>query len=125
MKRPIQYAPIIALLCSLLAGCAHHHQPIYFTQSALIAYRQAALEAAASPEEWQRFPDMRITRGPLEFYKTDDDIRYEFYRNSDRVDVLITTKSWVEDAHGSRQVTTVRVRLDSVTAVVLSMKEEL
>jgi hypothetical protein len=124
MKPRMQYA-LITLICGLLGGCAHHHKPIAFTEEALIAYRDAALEAAISPEEWQRFSDMRITSGPLDFYTTAQNIHYVFYSDRQRIDILITTKSTVEDIHGSRILTTLRVSLDLVTAVVLSMKEEL
>jgi len=126
MNARVQYAPLFALIGVLLTGCAHTHalrECCSWREDQLAEYRKAALEAATSLEEWQRFRHMRLTTGSLELDTRD--LKYVFYRDDERMDILIPTKQSVEDERtGGRTGTMLRVTLDPVTALIVSMKEE-
>src|SRR5512133_2555531 len=124
MNALVQYASVVALM-ALLVGCAHYHKPrecCSWREDQLAAARKVALEAAASSEEWQR-SGKRVTAGPLELDSSGlEDV---FYYPDSRMDILIPTNQSVEDERtGGRVGTKVRVTLDSATALIISIREE-
>jgi hypothetical protein len=113
------------LIGVLLVGCAHQHRAhecCSWREDQLADYRKAALEAAASPEQWQRV-GKRLTSGSLKLDTSG--LAYVFYSGNSRMDILIPTNQSVEDERtGARIGTKLRVTLDAVTALTVSMKEE-
>lgn len=116
---------LIALAGVLHMGCAHTHalrECCSWREDQLADYRKAALEAAASPEQW-RSVGKRITSGPLKLYTSN--LEYVFYCGNQHMDIIISTNQSVEDERtGGRMSTAIRVTLDAATALILSMKEE-
>jgi len=125
MNTRVEFALVIALASVLLIGCANTHalrECCSWREGQLADYRTAALEAAASPEQWQSV-GTRLTWGPLKLDTSD--LECVFYWDNQRMDVLIPTSQSVEDKRTGGQIgTRLRVTLDTTTALILSMKEE-
>ena len=98
------------------------HECCSWREDQLATYRKVAVEAAASPEEWGRV-GKRVTAGPLKLDTSG--VAYVFYYPDTRMDILIPSNQSVEDERtGGRLGTRVRVTLDSATALIISIKEE-
>ncbi len=126
MNTWLRFNALVALAGVLLVGCAHiqkAHVCCSWREGQLAEYRKAAVEAAASPEQWRRV-GTRLTSGPLRLEASG--LAYQFYCGDWRMDILIPTNQSVQDERtGGRTCTRVRVALDAATALVVSMKEEI
>jgi hypothetical protein len=111
---------LLVLISGGFFGCAHQHQFHGFyslTEKELSDARKAALEAAASPEAWQRVRGKRLTQEPLKLDETK--ITYNFdCDHNDRIEVTIPsggTFGW--------HACYVQVTVNRTTQQVLAMYE--
>jgi hypothetical protein len=125
MNTWLRFTTLAALAAVVLVGCAHTqrgHVCCSWQEDQLADYRKAAIEAAASPEQWRRV-GKRLTLGPLKLETSA--LAYQFYCGDQRMDMLIPTNQSVQNERtGERISTKVRVTLDAGTALIISMKEE-
>jgi hypothetical protein len=109
----------IILVAASVVGCAHQRHtrnPYVVGDREVAAWRKSAIEAASSPEEWQR--GRRITAGPLRLdtemleYRLDGPIRDS---------VIVTIPCW---GQGEHDATCLEIALDRATGLIISMREE-
>jgi hypothetical protein len=111
---------LLVLMSVGLFGCAYHQQLHRFyalTEKELSEARKVALEAAASPESWQRVGGKRLTQEPLKLDETKTTYDLDCDHN-DRIEVTIpsgSTFGW----HGCY----VQVTVSRTTQQVLEMYE--
>ena len=112
-------------LALLFQGCAHQYASrdrYTFAEPQVARWHQSALEAAASPAEWERVGGVRLTKGPLKLdpsgleYKLDCPDPYQ-------VEVIIGCIGRLGDPRDV-QDTFVRARLNRATGTVCWMGEE-
>lgn len=79
--------PLVILVASVV-GCAHDRRFTILSERELARCKEVAMDAARSPETWQRLGGRRLTSDPFKF----DTARMEYeidFDTADRVRVII------------------------------------